>query len=138
MAKPKKKAENRRGSPEAVEKRRVARAFNERFADAVAPALDGRTARRRTRLLAELAHGHDDGRPFRPLDVLVRVHELLSLGCSEQAIAHAHRPPRSVRVTPDKVALLRRLHEAHGFAPASYRFVGFGPTALAKAGIRVE
>lgn len=138
MAKPKKKAANRRGSPEAVEKRRVARAFNERFADAVAPPLDGRTARRRARLLAELAHGHDDGRPFRPLDVLVRVHELLALGCSEHAIAAAHRPPRSVRVTADKVALVRQLHAAHGFSPASYRFVGFGPAVLAKAGISVE
>lgn len=132
------KRANRRGSPEAVEKRRVAREFNERFAEVVAPALDGRTARRRTRLLTELAEGHGDGRPFRPLDVLLRVHELLSIGCPERLIALAHRPPRPVRASAERVALVAQLHRAHAFAPAAYRFVGFGPQVLAKAGIAVE
>src|SRR5512146_414104 len=63
---------NRRGSPEAIEKRRVARVFNDVLGGRLASAhkLDGRTEKRRQRLLAELEAGKARGsRELKPLDV---------------------------------------------------------------------
>src|SRR5579862_8479460 len=86
MAKPSRaptKPQNRRGSPEAIEKRRVARLFNDILGGQGAGAhkRDGRTEKRRQRLLRELELGKARGsRELKPLDVLHRVHELLGLG----------------------------------------------------------
>ena len=77
------KPQNRRGSPEAIEKRRVARLFNDILGGRGAGAhkQDGRTEKRRQRLLRELEQGKVRGaRELKPLDVLGRVHELLELG----------------------------------------------------------
>src|ERR1700681_2092943 len=74
---------NRRGSPEAIEKRRVARVFNDILGGRGASAhkLDGRTEKRRQRLLKELEAGRARGsRELKPLDVLQRVQELMDLG----------------------------------------------------------
>src|SRR6476620_5391427 len=76
------KALNRRGSPEAIEKRRAARMFNDVLGgNAAGGRLDGRTEKRRQRLLQELESGLARGsRELKPLDVLSRVQELLELG----------------------------------------------------------
>src|SRR5271163_2347216 len=77
------KPQNRRGSPEAIEKRRAARQFNDVLGGrgASAQKLDGRTEKRRQRLLKELADGMARGRrDLKPLDVLQRVQELMDLG----------------------------------------------------------
>ena len=74
---------NRRGSPEAIEKRRVARVFNDILGGrgASSAKLDGRTEKRRQRLLKELEAGKARGsRELKPLDVLQRVQELMDLG----------------------------------------------------------
>src|SRR5580704_16070805 len=91
------KPPNRRGSPEAVEKRRVARLFNDVLGGRGSGARkhDGRTEKRRQRLLRELESGKLRGaHELKPLDVLVRVNELLDLG----------EPLRSIR----KVAKVRK------------------------------
>src|SRR5262245_50389402 len=75
-----KRAANRRGSPEAIEKRRVARIFNDVLSGRGAGAhkLDGRTEKRRQRLLKELEAGKARGsRELKPLDVLQHVQELM-------------------------------------------------------------
>src|SRR5688572_5411269 len=77
------RAPNRRGSPEAIEKRRVARVFNDILGGrgAAAAKLDGRTEKRRQRLLKELEAGKARGtRELKPLDILQRVQELMDLG----------------------------------------------------------
>src|ERR1700722_5768252 len=77
------KPQNRRGSPEAIEKRRVARLFNDILGGRGhgANKHDGRTEKRRQRLMGELESGKVRGaRQLKPLDVLQRVNELLSLG----------------------------------------------------------
>ncbi len=74
---------NRRGSPEAIEKRRVARVFNDILGGRGASShkLDGRTEKRRQRLLKELEDGKARGsRELKPLDVLQHVQELMDLG----------------------------------------------------------
>ena len=73
MAKATAKPPNRRGSPEAIEKRRAARQFNDVLGGrgASAQKLDGRTEKRRQRLLKELEDGVARP-PKRPLGVLER------------------------------------------------------------------
>src|SRR6476620_6696778 len=74
---------NRRGSPEAIEKRRVARVFNDILGGrgSASQKLDGRTEKRRQRLLKELEAGKARGsRELKPLDILQRVQELMDLG----------------------------------------------------------
>src|SRR5687767_10969350 len=103
MAKAKSQARplNKRGSPEAIEKRRVARMFNDVLGGGGANTkLDGRTAKRRQRLLRELeenqAHG---GRELKPLDVLQRVQELLELGEPLSNIKKVRKLPRPLAST---------------------------------------
>lgn len=131
-------AENRRGSPEVVEKRRAARLFNDALAKTNGAArADGRTERRRKRLLAELEQGASRGgkKELTPIDVLSRVNELLLLGEPLASIKKVCPPPRAIAVTPALIERIRRLHKAYRFAIAAYRFVGLDAEALARAGI---
>ena len=73
---------NKRGSPEAVAKRRAARKFNDIAlgAGASSTRLDGRTEKRRQRLLKEVTAGSVRGATLKPVDMLLRLQELLTLG----------------------------------------------------------
>ena len=136
------KPQNKRGSPEAVEKRRVARLFNDVLGGASSsPQRDGRTEKRRQRLMKELEEGMARGkRELKPIDVLLRVQELLELG---EPLSHLRKVVK-VRALPSEtsseglVDVVARLHEAYGFRPESYRFVGIADEVLAKAGIALE
>lgn len=132
-------AHSRRGSPEVVDKRRAARHFNEVLAEVGAGAsrLDGRTEKRRKRMLEELREGktRGAGRPLKPIDVLVRVHDLLELGEPLSALRKVSKPPRPVPASPDIIDSLKRLHAAYGFRPEVYAFVGIDERAVAKAGL---
>lgn len=127
----------RRGSPDVVEKRRAARAFNDLLLGRRPSADDGRTARRRRRLLEELAAGKARGgkRELTPVDVLSRVQELLELGepLAQLRETCPARPP--VASSPEIVDGLRRIHAAYGFRPEVYAFVGVGPALLREAGL---
>jgi hypothetical protein len=126
---------NRRGSPEAIAKRRAARQLNE-LLGAAAPARDGRTEARRRRLLAELEAGKTrSGRALKPIDTLTRVHELLELHEPLASIRKVCRPPRATPHDPAMPEILRRLHEAYAFRPEAYRFVGLDEALLRDAGI---
>jgi len=132
------RAPNRRGSPEAIEKRRVARVFNDILGGrgAAAAKLDGRTEKRRQRLLKELEAGKARGtRELKPLDILQRVQELMDLGeplSSIRKVAKVRKntvPPESI------VGVVERLHRAYSFRPEVYRFVGIGEEVLREAGV---
>lgn len=131
------KTPSRRASPEVVEKRRAARAFNEALLGGGPAIVDGRTERRRRRLLEELAQGTARGgkRELKPIEVLSRVQELLDLGEPLAAIRKACPKPRPVEATPEIVEGIRRIHEAYTFPPAAYSFVGLDTKALQKAGV---
>jgi len=133
------KPQNKRGSPEAVEKRRVARMFNDVLGGAAAsPRRDGRTEKRRQRLMKELEEGMARGkRELKPIDVLLRVQELLDLG---EPLSQLRKVVKVRALPPEATAeglmdVVARLHEAYGFRPEVYRFVGLGDDVLAKAGI---
>ena len=130
-------APNRRGSPEAIAKRRAARAFNDLIDPSGGQGLDGRTEKRRQRLLAELESGkaRGSGKALKPIDVLSHVAELMGLGESVTSLRKVCRP-RPLNVSDARLLeVLSRLHRAYGFPKAAYAFVGIGDDTLRKAGI---
>jgi hypothetical protein len=134
------KAQNRRGSPEAIEKRRAARVFNDVLGGRASGAqkLDGRTEKRRQRLLKELEDGLARGaRELKPLDVLQRVQELMDLGEPVSAIRKVAKPRKSSIPDDAIVDVVERLHKAYNFRPEAYRFVGIGDDVLRGAGVLV-
>src|SRR5690242_20724986 len=129
---------NRRGSPEAIEKRRVARVFNDILGGrgAAAQKLDGRTEKRRQRLLKELEDGKARGsRELKPLDVLQRVQELMDLGEPLSSIRKVAKVRKTNVPEGSMVEVVQRLHKAYGFRPEAYRFVGIGDDVLRGAGV---
>jgi hypothetical protein len=133
----KKAAPNKRGSPEAIAKRRAARAFNDLLDPSGRTGLDGRTEKRRQRLLSELGSGktRGSGKALKPIDILSHVTELLELGESIASIRKACRPRPAVAPDPRLLETLARLHRAYGFPPEAYAFLGIGDEALRRAGI---
>lgn len=131
------KAPNRRGSPEAIEKRRAARMFNDVLgAGTSGGKLDGRTEKRRQRLLHELESGKTRGaRDLKPLDILQHVQELLDLGEPLSAIRKVAKVRKSTMAPDAVLGVVGRLHKAYGFRPEAYRFVGIGEDVLALAGV---
>jgi len=131
-------APNRRGSPEAIEKRRVARVFNDILGGrgASAHTLDGRTEKRRQRLLKELEAGKARGsRELKPLDVLQRVQELMDLGEPLSSIRKVAKVRKNALPAEAIVDVVERLHRAYSFRPEVYRFVGIGEDVLRDAGV---
>jgi len=132
--------ENRRGSAEAIEKRRAARRFNDVLMGGARPARDGRTEKRRQRLLKELADGTARGgkAPLKPIDVLLRVQTLLELGERVSALRKVRRPPKAIPSTAELLDGVRRLHRAYDFDPEVYQFVGLDLSTLRQAGVLTE
>lgn len=120
-----------------MEKRRAARAFNETV---LGPSLrpgDGRTERRRRRLIRELSSGTSSrGHELKPIEVLLRVQALLEMGETAASLKEIVLPPPPMKSSPSLVDSLRRLHEAYRFSPDVYQFAGIGEDALGLAGIR--
>ncbi|MFO0589816.1 MAG: hypothetical protein U0441_19910 [Polyangiaceae bacterium] len=132
------KPENRRASPEAVAKRRAARAFNEVVLGLGTRGPDGRTERKRKRLLQELAEGRTAaGQPLKPIDVLLHAEELLDLGETLATLEEARPVPEPLEETDELTERVRALHAAYGLRREVYRFVGIGDATLARAGIDV-
>ncbi|HEY1694763.1 MAG TPA: hypothetical protein VGG39_21475 [Polyangiaceae bacterium] len=132
------KPQNRRGSPEAIEKRRVARLFNDILGGRGhgAHKRDGRTEKRRQRLMRELESGKVRGaRELKPLDVLQRVNELLSLGEPLSSIRKVAKVRKNTVPEESIVEVVSRLHKAYGFRPECYRFVGVADEVLRSAGV---
>ncbi len=114
-----------RGSPEAIAKRRAARSLNTLFGEngRGAPALDGRTEKRRQRLLKELREGRD-GRPLKAIEVLTHTSELLSLGETLGSIRKSGAKPRRVDLGPEASQVIRRTQQEYRFAPEAWRMLG--------------
>lgn len=132
------RASNRRGSPEAIEKRRVARVFNDVLGGrgAATHKLDGRTEKRRQRLLKELESGRGRGaRELKPLDVLQHVQELIELGEPLSSIRKVAKARKPAVLSDGLVKLVARFHGAYAFRPETYRFVGIGEEILRAAGV---
>jgi hypothetical protein len=137
MARAKKVAATGRGSPEAIAKRRVARKLNALFTGAGNETpMDGRTAKRRQRLLTELDKGTRKGGKLKPIEILSRVNELYTLGEPSSAIRKVVHVRKASHIPLQQAAeILREIHSAYSFRPDSYRFLGLPHDALVAAKI---
>lgn len=124
-----------RGSPEAVEKRRTARQLNTLLMGGAdrGDKLDGRTEKRRQRLIKELKDGRG-GRPLKPIDFVSHVNELIDIGESVGSLKKQGVKPRKIEATPDVVDVAKRTQAAYGFHPDAWRFLGLDVAAAAGEG----
>lgn len=98
--------------------------------------LDGRTEKRRQRLLRELESGKTrGGRDLKPLDVLQHVQELLELGEPLSSIRKVAKVKKGTMPPEALLGVVGRLHKAYGFRLEAYRFVGIGEDVLVQAGV---
>lgn len=129
-----------RGSPEAIQKRRVARRLNDMLLGKATggPVLDGRTAKRRERMIEELKEGHKKGSKssLKPIEVLQRVNALLELGEPLSSIRKYAHPRRAAALDLSEAGpVLKELHAAYRFRPETYRFLGLPHDVLVEARI---
>lgn len=132
MAKAQKKASNRRGSPEAIAKRRVARRLNRLFEEGGATdTLDGRTLKRKQRLLRELKEGRR-GKPLKALEVLAHANELLTLGETLTTLRKLKpKLPPTPPVTEESAAVYVETQKNYGFDPKVWKLLGIDIQKLA-------
>lgn len=136
MVKVARKESGGRGSAEAIEKRRVARQLNTLFGGPGNPAgkLDGRTEKRRQRLLKELKEGRA-GQALKPIEIVCHANELLSLGETLSSIRK--NGVKAARVdlvdTGEKAETVLRAQEAYGFRPEVWKLLGIDLAELEPA-----
>jgi hypothetical protein len=135
MAKAKRGGAGGRGSSEAIEKRRVARQLNALFGPGGSQngKLDGRTEKRRKRLLKELKEGRR-GEPLKPIEIVSHANELLELGETLSSIRK--NGVRSVRIdartqngvaatfSSEQLEAVQRTQSAYGFRPEVWKLLG--------------
>lgn len=123
MAKPKKstKASTGRGSPEAIEKRRVARHLNSILlaGPSATSKLDGRTEKRRKRLIKELVDGRG-----KPIDVVSAVNELLEIGETLASLKKQGVKPRKTPLGSDVLDAVKKAQSAYNFKPDAWKMLG--------------
>lgn len=117
----------RRGSAEAIAKRKAARALNRLFEEsggAGADQIDGRTLKRKRRLLEQLTKGKGD-KPLKALEVLTHANELLSLG---ETLSSLRKLKPKVPATPPTseaaAAIYVETQKNYGFDPKAWRLLG--------------
>ena len=128
MARAKKTADTptRRGHPEAIAKRKAARALNRLFSEAggAAEAIDGRTLKRKRRLVKDLTEGKN-GQPLKALEVLTHAQELLALG--ETLASLRKLKPKLPPMPPldeTTAAVILDTQANYGFDPKAWKLLG--------------
>lgn len=131
MVKVARKSPGGRGSAEAIEKRRVARQLNTLFGPASSSKLDGRTEKRRQRLLNELREGKS-GQALKPIEIVTHANELLEMGETLASIRKngVKTPKLDLDGTPEKVKTVLRAQEAYGFHPDVWKLLGLDLAVL--------
>lgn len=114
-----------RGSKEAIEKRRAARQLNTLLTGGAKSSdkVDGRTEKRRRRLIKELKEGRK-GQPLKPIDFVTHVDELLDLGETIPSLKKQGVKPRKTEPTREVMEVVRQTQDAYGFRPESWRMLG--------------
>ena len=128
------KSSGGRGSAEAIEKRRVARQLNSLLTGGSkqGPKLDGRTEKRRKRLIKELKEGKG-GTELKPIDVVAHVDELLQIGETLASLKKQGVKPRKTEPTPDVLEVVERTQQAYSFRPEAWRMLGLQLDASGEA-----
>ncbi len=119
------KSSGGRGSAEAIEKRRVARQLNSLLTGGskVRSKMDGRTEKRRQRLVQELVDGKG-GKPLKPNDAVDHTNELLTLGETFASLKKQGVKPRKTPLTADVVETVERAQTAYSFHPDAWKILG--------------
>ena len=112
-----------RGSPEAVEKRRSARQLNTLLGATGEKKLDGRTEKRRKRLVKELKQGRR-GTALKPIDFVSHVHELLEIGESLSSLRKQGVKARKTDTSPEVLDAVERTQKAYGFRADAWKMLG--------------
>lgn len=125
MARAKKKTTTRRGSPEAIAKRRVARALNRLFEEGGnTTAMDGRTLKRKKRLMKELKEGRN-GKPLKALEVLTHATELFQLGETLSTLRKLKpKLPPTPPLSDDSREIYAETQRNYGFEPKAWKVLG--------------
>lgn len=120
-----KKAKTNRGSPEAIAKRRVARALNRLFEEGgTGAALDGRTLKRKKRLMRELKEGRDKN-PLKALEVLGHATELLTLGETLTSLRRLKpKIPNTPQLNDGSAEIYTETQKRYGFDPRAWKLLG--------------
>jgi hypothetical protein len=123
------KSSGGRGSAEAIEKRRVARQLNSLLTGGskIRSKIDGRTEKRRQRLVQELVDGKG-GKPLKPNDAVDHTNELLSLGETMASLKKQGVKPRRTALTSDVVETVERAQQAYSFNPEAWQILGIHVT----------
>ena len=124
MARKKTRNAGGRGSAEAIEKRRAARQLNALLTGGSSEnKLDGRTEKRRKRLIKELKDGRR-GKPLSPIDYVSHVDELIDLGESPASLRKQGVKPRKVEQTPEVTEVVLRAQGAYSFKAQAWKMLG--------------
>ena len=125
------KKTTRRGHPEAIAKRRAARALNRIFSDSPkAQTPDRRSLPRKQRLLDELKEGKDGG-PLKALDALGHATELLTMGETLVSLRKLKpKLPPKLDVAGDNARVLTEVQRLYQFDPRAWRLLGVDIGAL--------
>ncbi|MCA9533232.1 MAG: hypothetical protein KC593_06125 [Myxococcales bacterium] len=114
-----------RGSPEAIAKRRTARQLNALLEGGTkeGPKLDGRTEKRRKRLIQELKDGKR-GEALKPVEAVSHTNELLGLGESLASLKRQGVKPRKFDTSPEIMDVVRATQTAYGYAEDAWKIIG--------------
>ena len=127
MARGARKDSGGRGSAEAIEKRRVARQLNTLFGGGGPGSgkLDGRTEKRRQRLLRELKEGKG-GKELKPIEIVTHANELLEMGETLSSIRKngVRAAKIELATSPERVETVLRAQEAYGFRAEVWKLLG--------------
>jgi len=120
-----KKAPNRRGAPDAIAKRRASRALNQLFeSGGTGPGLDGRTLKRKKRLLDELQQGRD-GAPLKAVELLKHVSDLLELGETLTSLRKLKpKLPPTPTLDADAASVISAAQSAYAFDDRAWKLLG--------------
>lgn len=128
-----------RGSPEAIAKRRTARQLNALLEGGTkeGPKLDGRTEKRRRRLIQELKEGKR-GEALKPVEAVSHANELIGLGESLASLKRQGVKPRKFDTSPEIMEVVHATQAAYGYAEDAWKIIGitFDSPAPEKKGKR--
>ncbi|MCA9610070.1 MAG: hypothetical protein KC619_30950 [Myxococcales bacterium] len=127
-----KKAPNRRGAPDAIAKRRASRALNQLFeSGGTGPGLDGRTLKRKKRLLDELKEGRD-GQPLKAVELLKHASDLLELGETLTSLRKLKpKLPSAPTLDADAASVIATAQTAYAFDERAWKLLGVNLDKLA-------
>ena len=114
-----------RGSAEAIEKRRVARQLNSILSGGSkrGAKTDGRTEKRRLRLLEELREGRN-GKALKPIDVVSHINELLELGETVSSLRKQGVKAMRLDSTPEVLEIVHKTQSAYNFRAEAWKMLG--------------